>query len=597
MSQPNVLELAKQGDANAIASLINRKLQPKGITAKASIKNDCLQIMLEAAKVPPQETLVSLLRKSIPSLGAESIKRVKVYGKQTGEEFPAWNEEFEVEAPKLPTWEELAKDGDVNAISTLINQWLNSQNITVKVSLKNDCLQVKLESAEVPQQESVVSLIRDGLINLNIKSIKKVKIFGQQTGDDFPDWLEEFELEKEEYLSILTPEVVKVAAENSNSIVKAETDYQLSVQEESNRFSLWGSITKKVKKAGGAIADTASGAGKVVVGTATGVGGAIANSASHAGKFVIKTTTDAVAPIVDATGKKIEDIKKISTDWLIRIIDKVDIVKAETEVRELEKKYPDQKPDQIAHHLMVNKALLAAGSGLASNLLPGSALAMAGVDMAATTALSAELVYQIAAAYGQDLQSSDRKGEVLTIFGLSLGGNLAIDAGLGLIEKIPIAGAVINASASAAMIYALGYGACRFYEAKNSPLTMEATLVDVEVESQKYLESAIAQEVVMDQILIHIVLAGNPGKDWSKIMAELQAANLAPASLEAISNNIKSPPPLETLLAKINHDFAVPLLAQCQKIAQLDGVVTPEEAKVIEIITKKFDLDMAFGTN
>jgi hypothetical protein len=34
MTQPNLLELAKQGDAQAIASVINYLLQPKDITAK-----------------------------------------------------------------------------------------------------------------------------------------------------------------------------------------------------------------------------------------------------------------------------------------------------------------------------------------------------------------------------------------------------------------------------------------------------------------------------------------------------------------------------------------------------------------------------------
>ncbi len=52
MTQPNLLELAKQGDVNAIATLMNRKLQPKGIIAKAGMKNDCLQIVLSAAEVP-----------------------------------------------------------------------------------------------------------------------------------------------------------------------------------------------------------------------------------------------------------------------------------------------------------------------------------------------------------------------------------------------------------------------------------------------------------------------------------------------------------------------------------------------------------------
>ncbi|BAZ03806.1 hypothetical protein NIES3974_04360 [Calothrix sp. NIES-3974] len=37
MSQPRILELAKQGNAQAIAYLINQQLQPKGITAKVTI--------------------------------------------------------------------------------------------------------------------------------------------------------------------------------------------------------------------------------------------------------------------------------------------------------------------------------------------------------------------------------------------------------------------------------------------------------------------------------------------------------------------------------------------------------------------------------
>jgi hypothetical protein len=36
MTQPSLSELAKQGNPNAIASLITRSLSPQGITAKAS---------------------------------------------------------------------------------------------------------------------------------------------------------------------------------------------------------------------------------------------------------------------------------------------------------------------------------------------------------------------------------------------------------------------------------------------------------------------------------------------------------------------------------------------------------------------------------
>jgi uncharacterized protein (DUF697 family) len=611
MTKPNILELAKQGNAEAIASLINRQLQPKGITVKTSIKNDCLNVMTEAVQVPNQQTLVAIIRKGITSLGAASIKKVKVYGRKIGESFPAWHEEFDLVTQNLPELEQLAKQGDANAIVNLINRWLNSPNITVKASLKQGCLQVMLESTPVPTQNIIVPLIGDKLNSLGIEDFKKVKIYAREIGEDFPEWQQEFDLEAQ----VNPVNEISAEVESSNSIVKAK---------ENNQPSFWGSITKEIANTtsqasnaiaqtatgvGGTIADTAlqtsknvvgkaaeiggsianntSVAGKNVVGKATEIGGAIINTASVASQTIVKRTTDLVTPIVDATGKTIQTAANASTDWLIRIIDKVDIVQAETEVTKLQERYPDEQPRQIAHRLMLDKALLAAGSGLFSNLIPGTAIALAGIDLAATTALSAELVYQIAAAYAQDLQSSERKHEILTIFGLSLSGSLAIEAGVGFLGNIPVAGAAIGASSNAAMIYALGYGACRFYEAKLNPLIMEATLETSQAESQKYLEAAITQETIMDQILVHVVLAGNAGKTWEMILPELQAANLSPASLDAIAANINSPPPLETLLAQIDGDFAIPLLAQCEKIAQLDGIITSQEAQIIEAIANK----------
>jgi uncharacterized protein (DUF697 family) len=660
MAQINLSELAKQGDAQAIATFMNRPLQPKGITAKAVMKNDCLQILLEAAQVPNQQVLVPLINKWISNLGADSIKKVKVFGRQAGEEFPAWNEEFEVSAQNVPNFEELAKQGDINALTKLINQWLNSQCITVKAILKNDCLQIKVESAQVPEQGSVVSVIREKLIVLGIEFCQKVKIFGQQTGDDFPDWQEEFELNEQVDLITITPEIV-VEDQSPAAIVNVEPASQLTVKNQSSSWEGWlgavkgaavsasqavaatasqagknaldkatevvssaisntasqtskivvekatevgGAITntasqtskvvvEKASGVGGAISNTASQTSKVVVEKALGVGGAIANTASQTSEIVIKKASDVVTPVVDATGKTIQTAREFSTEWLVRFIDNVDIEKAETLVRKLQQKYPDEKPNEIAHRLMIDKALLAAGAGLVSKLIPGTALALAGLDLAATTALSAELIYQVAAAYGLDLESSDRKGEILTIFSLSLSGGLAIDAGVTLLGNIPVAGAVIGASSNAAMLYALGYAACRFYEAKLTPtITMEATLETAQLESEKFLKSAISQQVIMDQILVHVYLAGNPEKTWKQILPELKTLNLSPASLEAIAANSNSPPSLETLLAQINSDFAVPLLAQCEKVARLDGVITPEESWVLETITKKFSIDL-----
>ena len=104
MTEQNLLKLAKQGNPKAIAAMLNQSLKSKNITAKVNLKDDCLHVLVESAQLPKQQTLVSFIRKGLIQLEAESIKTVKVYGRQTGEEFPAWNETFEiVSEPETPS--------------------------------------------------------------------------------------------------------------------------------------------------------------------------------------------------------------------------------------------------------------------------------------------------------------------------------------------------------------------------------------------------------------------------------------------------------------------------------------------------------------
>lgn len=96
-SQPNFLELAKQGDARAIAALLNRSLESKGIAVKAFLKDNCLSIFLEANQMPNQQLLASAVHKGLTSLGITSIKTVKLYGRQKGCDLPAWQQQFALE--------------------------------------------------------------------------------------------------------------------------------------------------------------------------------------------------------------------------------------------------------------------------------------------------------------------------------------------------------------------------------------------------------------------------------------------------------------------------------------------------------------------
>ncbi|MBD1943261.1 GUN4 domain-containing protein [Coleofasciculus sp. FACHB-712] len=193
-SQASLLAQAKQGDAKAIATLLNHKLQSKGIIAKASVKNSCLHIMLEAAKTPAQRPLVDFLQKSFVGFTVDNWHVVKVYGRRVGEDIPDWVEEFKVRLEPSQAPEALAKRGNVKAIATLINQELKLSGVIAKVSLKTDCLQVMLEAAEAPNQEQMISLLQPMIQKLEIQSITRLSVYGKHSEEDFPDWQEEVQL-------------------------------------------------------------------------------------------------------------------------------------------------------------------------------------------------------------------------------------------------------------------------------------------------------------------------------------------------------------------------------------------------------------------
>ncbi|MBD2490676.1 hypothetical protein [Aulosira sp. FACHB-615] len=340
--------------------------------------------------------------------------------------------------------------------------------------------------------------------------------------------------------------------------------------------------------------DSLATTGKTLFDTALGVGVATAKQTHK----LFGQATQTTGQIVDRLSQNWL-IRRLSgflnLNWLIGASENVDLEKAATTVNKLKQKYPQESPSQISHRIMLDTATKAGGIGFASSILPGVAAALLAVDLAATLKLQSEMLYKIAAAYDLDLKDPARKGEVLTIFGLGLGGNRLLKAaGLALLRNVPFAGAAIATSSNAALSYSLGYAACRFYEAKldeSVSLTSPETLATLKAESENYLETAIAQQAIMDKILVHVILASHPEKTWEEILPELQALNLSPNSLDAIANNIKSPQPLDTLLNQLNRDFAIPLLAQCQRIAQLDQQTTGVEQEIINAIINKFDID------
>ncbi len=95
MSQ--VLELAKQGDVSAIATLINRSLTPQGIKARIVLQDGTLKVLLESLEVPSQERFTGYIMQGLQKIGIPTATRLEIFGKQSGCEGFAWKQVFQVD--------------------------------------------------------------------------------------------------------------------------------------------------------------------------------------------------------------------------------------------------------------------------------------------------------------------------------------------------------------------------------------------------------------------------------------------------------------------------------------------------------------------
>ncbi|MGL5940856.1 MAG: YcjF family protein [Waterburya sp.] len=303
-------------------------------------------------------------------------------------------------------------------------------------------------------------------------------------------------------------------------------------------------------------------------------------------KFLEKTTAStgetlawlAANPVLSSIDKV------IGLERFMTFLGQADTSQIEAKVNQLKAQYPQENSSQIAHRLIVQKTWEGGRVGLLTNIIPPIAALFLGVELIATTKLQTEMVYEIAAAYGLDLHEPARRGEVLAIFGLSLGADV-LKTGLNIVEIIPGIGAVVGASTNAALLYVLGQTACRFYENKSQMTTIskQKTNADWQV--------AIEQCQTMDLILTEMVKATYPEEDWADILPTIQ--EISPSSVKAISLNLEQPQSLETLLNKLSSDFAPLTLSRCYDIATSNGEITLKQQKILSQIAIKFNLDMS----
>lgn len=93
-----------------------------------------------------------------------------------------------------PTRVALARQGDLDALTHLINRSLQTQNVTAKLIRHDRCLKILLEGKQMPPQ-SIARTLQKGLERLGIAEIDRLEIYGKQKDANALSWTKSVTLE------------------------------------------------------------------------------------------------------------------------------------------------------------------------------------------------------------------------------------------------------------------------------------------------------------------------------------------------------------------------------------------------------------------
>jgi hypothetical protein len=92
MVNSNILDLARQGNPEAIAKLMNQSLRVKQITVVVSVIDDCLNILASGVEPPNRTFMVNFIREGMEKLNIDTVRQVRVRAFQKGAKAPIWQE-------------------------------------------------------------------------------------------------------------------------------------------------------------------------------------------------------------------------------------------------------------------------------------------------------------------------------------------------------------------------------------------------------------------------------------------------------------------------------------------------------------------------
>ncbi|MDX2271904.1 MAG: serine/threonine-protein kinase [Cyanobacteriota bacterium] len=101
MTPSPLLDLAKQGDPQAIAHLLNHSLRSRGLTATVTRQHHILTIQLTGDPSPDPASTLSMLHKGLVRLAVQGITQVEIAAFLKNQATPVWQRSFTLFPPAL----------------------------------------------------------------------------------------------------------------------------------------------------------------------------------------------------------------------------------------------------------------------------------------------------------------------------------------------------------------------------------------------------------------------------------------------------------------------------------------------------------------
>lgn len=170
-----------------LESKLELHFQVKGIDIEIINKNDYLQVLLESEDTPEKKACLSLIEQILLDSQESKIDIIKVYGRKKHEYSPGWIENIVVNREI---------NLSLKLLESKLELYFQVKEIDIKITNKDNHLQVLLESENIPKRKDCLLLIKQILRESQEKELDKIKVYGQKKSEDFPEWVDEVVIDR-----------------------------------------------------------------------------------------------------------------------------------------------------------------------------------------------------------------------------------------------------------------------------------------------------------------------------------------------------------------------------------------------------------------